>query len=200
MLQLAGSARIPVSLGDLEVRNYVDAERSTEVQVVLPASGVDGDPAVMPLPLVRVHSQCWTGDLLGSLRCDCGPQFDWALSQILAVGHGALIYLPQEGRGIGLSAKLQAYVAQDAGLDTVDANVQLGLPVDSRSYAGAAEIMRHLGWRSIRLITNNPDKVQQLRLAGLHVERLETPVFVNSHNRRYLGTKRTRMSHDLKNL
>jgi GTP cyclohydrolase II len=147
--------------------------------------------------LVRVHSECLTGDLLGSLRCDCGPQLQLALARIEAAGQGAVIYMRgHEGRGIGLAQKLRAYALQDEGLDTVDANLALGHPVDARRYEAAAAILKGLGVRSIRLMSNNPLKLMALREHGVEVverERHETDA--QTHNAAYLATKRERLGH-----
>ena len=147
-------------------------------------------------PLVRVHSECLTGDVFASARCDCGAQRDLALELIAAEGHGALIYLRgQEGRGIGLAEKIRAYALQERGLDTVDANLALGHPVDGRDYDDAAGILRHLGARSIRLLTNNPDKTAAL--ASGCIEAVQVPIVIaaTDHNAVYLDTKRERMGH-----
>lgn len=150
-----------------------------------------------PAPLVRVHSECLTGDVFGSQRCDCGPQLDHALKTIAALGCGVVVYLRgQEGRGIGLASKLEAYALQDHGADTVDANTRLGLPIDARSYAAAADILRDLGVGRVRLLTNNPEKTTGLTRHGIEVaEQVATPVFANPFNARYLATKRDRMGH-----
>src|SRR5438093_81109 len=148
------------------------------------------------LPLVRLHSECLTGDVLGSLRCDCGQQLTAALEKISEQSSGVLLYLPQEGRGIGLANKIRAYALQDQGLDTVDANLALGLPVDRRDYAAAAQILRSLGLRRVRLLTNNPLKSAALEHHGIEVvERVPLTVPANSVNRRYLRTKADRMGH-----
>jgi 3,4-dihydroxy 2-butanone 4-phosphate synthase/GTP cyclohydrolase II len=149
--------------------------------------------------LVRVHSECLTGDILGSLRCDCGGQLEQALRAIAAEGCGALVYLRgHEGRGIGLAHKIRAYALQDQGLDTVDANTAQGLPADSRSYGVGSQILGDLGVSRLRLITNNPAKFGGLESYGLTiVERVALPVVETPHNVRYLRTKRERMGHDL---
>jgi GTP cyclohydrolase II len=147
-------------------------------------------------PLVRLHSECLTGDVLGSLRCDCGQQLSAALGLIAAAGSGVLLYLPQEGRGIGLANKIRAYALQDTGLDTVDANLALGLPVDRREYASAAAILRELGVRQVRLLTNNPAKSAALEKHGVRVvERVPLAVPPNALNQHYLRTKADRMGH-----
>ena len=143
-------------------------------------------------PLVRIHSECVTGDVLGSLRCDCGKQLDEALARLSREG-GILIYLRQEGRGIGLDEKLKAYKLQDSGFDTFEANVQLGHGEDARSYALAAEILRVLEVPKIRLLTRNPDKVGQLRTAGIEVvQQVKTGLHVNPRNEKYLQAKERR--------
>jgi GTP cyclohydrolase II len=147
-------------------------------------------------PLVRLHSECFTGDLLGSLRCDCGDQLRGAIAQIAADGAGVLLYLAQEGRGIGLVNKLRAYRLQDARFDTVDANEMLGYDADERIYLPAAAMLRHLGLDRVRLMTNNPDKVSQLAACGIEVaERVALAFPANGHNEFYLNTKKTRSGH-----
>jgi 3,4-dihydroxy 2-butanone 4-phosphate synthase / GTP cyclohydrolase II len=152
--------------------------------------------------LVRVHSECLTGDVLGSLRCDCGPQLDAALAAVAAEGRGVVLYMRgHEGRGIGLLHKLQAYQLQEAGADTVDANLALGLPADARDYGIGAQILADLGIRSMRLLTNNPDKRAGLEGYGLEITgRVALPVRPSPENLRYLRTKRDRMGHDLPDL
>ena len=152
--------------------------------------------------LVRVHSECLTGDVFGSLRCDCGPQLDAALAAVAAEGRGVVLYMRgHEGRGIGLMHKLQAYQLQEAGVDTVDANLALGLPADARDYGIGAQILGDLGVRSMRLLTNNPDKRAGLEGYGLRVVgRVSLPVRAHPENLRYLTTKRDRMGHDLPDL
>lgn len=151
--------------------------------------------------LARLHSECLTGDVLGSCRCDCGAQLDAALALLAAEG-GVLVYLcGQEGRGVGLASKLQAYALQDQGLDTVDAQLQLGLPVDARDYAAGAAILHDLGVRQVRLLTNNPAKVEALRAHGIDVAATEALAVVpGPHNAAYLRAKRDRLGHDLPNL
>ncbi|MCL4136530.1 UNVERIFIED_CONTAM: hypothetical protein GTU68_048775 [Idotea baltica] len=146
--------------------------------------------------LVRVHSECLTGDVFGSLRCDCGSQLDEALIQMLEIGQGVLVYLHQEGRGIGLSNKMRAYKLQDEGLDTVAANEQLGFRADQREYRAAAHMLSDLGLSSVKLLTNNPDKISSLNEFGVKVEsRQVLKVGENKYNKAYLETKRSRMGH-----
>ena len=160
---------------------------------------VFGDIADGADVLVRVHSECLTGDVLGSLRCDCGPQLSAALDTVAAEGRGIVLYMRgHEGRGIGLAHKLQAYQLQDGGADTVDANLELGLPADARDYGTGAQILTDLGVRSMRLLTNNPTKRAGLEGYGLEIlSRVALPVHATSQNLRYLETKRDRMGHDL---
>jgi len=157
---------------------------------------VCGDVAGQKNVLVRVHSECLTGDVFGSLKCDCGPQLREALRIIGAAGGGLLLYLRQEGRGIGLANKLRAYALQDRGLDTVDANRRLGFADDERDYAHAASILRALGIGAVRLLTNNPAKVVSLEAAGIGVvERVPHHMPTNPHNADYLATKRKKSGH-----
>jgi GTP cyclohydrolase II len=154
-----------------------------------------GDPAATPL--VRLHSECLTGDVLGSQRCDCGPQLVEAVKRITDVG-GYLLYLRQEGRGIGLYAKLDAYTLQDVGLDTYDANVALGYAADERDYTVAAQMLRALGEQRVSVLSNNPDKAAQLTHLGVHVtERVPTGLHLTSANARYLAAKAERGAHTL---
>lgn len=148
------------------------------------------------LPLVRVHSECLTSEVFSSVRCDCAHQLDEALSRIQAAGCGVLVYLRQEGRGIGIENKLRAYALQDQGMDTVDANVALGLPIDDRCYLPAAAYLRHVGVRRCRLLTNNPDKVSSLEAHGLTVMRAPLRSAGHPACRSYLETKRARLGQD----
>jgi GTP cyclohydrolase II len=155
-----------------------------------------GDPDPGSAVLARIHSQCFTGDVLGSLRCDCGDQLRGAIAAIAEAGGGVLLYLAQEGRGIGLINKLRAYQLQDAGFDTVDANEQLGFDADERVYLPAAEMLRQLGFGTVRLLTNNPEKMAALGRYGIKVVERVPHVFpANGHNERYLRTKATRSGH-----
>jgi GTP cyclohydrolase II len=147
-------------------------------------------------PLVRLHSECLTGDVFGSLKCDCGPQLKEALTLIGDAGSGVLLYLRQEGRGIGLANKLRAYALQDRGLDTVDANLRLGFADDERDYAHAAAILQALGIDEVRLLTNNPNKVAALEAEGIKVaERVAHHMSANPHNADYLAVKRSKSGH-----
>jgi GTP cyclohydrolase II len=155
-----------------------------------------GDLQAAPPPLVRLHSECLTGDALGSLRCDCGPQLQEALRRIALEGRGAVLYLRQEGRGIGLGNKIRAYALQDCGADTVDANEQLGFPDDARDYGLAVALLQALGIDVLRLLTNNPRKVAALARDGITVtERVALHAGENPHNASYLATKRSRLGH-----
>jgi GTP cyclohydrolase II len=166
-----------------------DRRREEAVALVM------GDIHAQP-PLVRIHSQCLTGDVFHSMRCDCRQQLELALTMIAAEGRGILIYEEQEGRGIGLMAKLQAYALQDSGLDTVEANVQLGYQVDCRGYHMPVEILKALGVRQLRLLSNNPEKVEAVQAAGIEVvERVPAEVEPHKHTEKYLRTKREKMGH-----
>ncbi|MFF0612792.1 bifunctional 3,4-dihydroxy-2-butanone-4-phosphate synthase/GTP cyclohydrolase II [Nocardia tengchongensis] len=187
-------AKLPTEFGEFRAIGY-ESEYDDAEHVAL-VMGEIGDGADV---LVRVHSECLTGDAFGSLRCDCGPQLDAAMELIAQQGRGVLLYMRgHEGRGIGLLHKLQAYQLQDGGADTVDANLDLGLPADARDYGIGAQILVDLGITSMRLLTNNPDKRAGIEGYGLSIsERVAMPVRANKHNLRYLRTKRDRMGHDL---
>ncbi|MUL40871.1 bifunctional 3,4-dihydroxy-2-butanone-4-phosphate synthase/GTP cyclohydrolase II [Streptomonospora sp. PA3] len=186
--------RIPNSHGEWRAVGYRGAADGAE-HVAL----VYGDPAEGPDPLVRLHSECLTGDAFGSHRCDCGTQLEAAMAAIAAEGRGIIVYLRgHEGRGIGLLHKLRAYRLQDSGADTVDANLELGLPADARDFGAGAAVLADLGMHSVRLLSNNPGKSESLRAHGITVtERIPMPSAVTPHNLRYLQTKRDRMGHDL---
>jgi 3,4-dihydroxy 2-butanone 4-phosphate synthase/GTP cyclohydrolase II len=185
------NARLPTRIGTFDAVAYADTRSGTE-----PVALVHGDIAGRDAPLVRIHSECWTGDVLGSLRCDCGEQLGRALTAIVAEGAGVLLYLRQEGRGIGLANKLRAYALQDGGLDTVDANTALGLPVDAREYGAAAAILTDLGLERVRLMTDNPRKVAGLEVHGIRVsDRVSLPALPNPVNLPYLETKTARLGH-----
>lgn len=180
----------------LEARAYQGVAADDQAIVLIRrAAGADGAVA----PLVRVHSGCVTGDVFHSLRCDCRAQLDAALGRIVAAPVGVLIYLPShEGRGIGLFNKIRAYALQDQGFDTVDANLEIGSPIDAREYSLAARILLDLGFPKIELLTNNPAKVEALRAEGIEVAG-QAPLVIapGRHNRKYLETKRRRMRHKL---
>jgi GTP cyclohydrolase II len=168
-------------------------QRSPETAIVL----VLGEPS-RQVPLVRIHSQCITGDVLRSLRCDCGEQLEVAMRAIAAEGHGVLIYEQQEGRGIGLMAKLQAYALQDGGLDTISANHALGFESDCRDFSLPGAILNHLGIRQVRLLSNNPEKRRALAMAGIDIlEQIPCEAFPNPHAVGYLRIKKQRMGHTL---
>jgi len=151
-------------------------------------------------PLVRMHSSCFTGDLINSLRCDCGDQLHMALEMIAKEGCGVLVYLPQEGRGIGLAAKIKAYDLQDQGLDTVEANTALGFKADMRDYGVGIQILKDLSLKEVRLLTNNPKKTEAFNLRGFDLRVVDqVPILspLNEHNQKYMDTKRDKMGHKL---
>jgi 3,4-dihydroxy 2-butanone 4-phosphate synthase/GTP cyclohydrolase II len=184
---------LPTEYGDFTAMGYRSEIDGTEHVALVVGEIGDGESV-----LVRVHSECLTGDVFGSLRCDCGPQLHSAMQQIAAEGRGVVLYVKgHEGRGIGLLDKLRAYNLQDGGLDTVDANLELGLPADARDYGTGAQILVDLGVRSMRLLTNNPAKRAGLEGYGLSIiDRVPLVVGHNDVNRDYLDTKVRRMSHD----
>ena len=189
---LAARARLPINGvdGDTQIAVFRAVEDGSEHPAVI--VGAPGGTA----PLVRLHSECLTGDVFGSLKCDCGPQLKAALQLIAAEGTGVLVYLRDEGRGIGLANKIRAYQLQDRGLDTVDANRRLGFADDERDYALAAAMLRSLGLAEVRLLTNNPAKVRGLEEAGIRVvERVAHHMPANPHNADYLATKRVKSGH-----
>ncbi|BCK55280.1 bifunctional 3,4-dihydroxy-2-butanone-4-phosphate synthase/GTP cyclohydrolase II [Nocardia wallacei] len=195
-VERVAEARIPTRFGEFRAVGYKSIYDEVEhVALVRGDFTVDGGEDV----LVRVHSECLTGDVFGSLRCDCGPQLDAAMEMVAAEGRGVVLYMRgHEGRGIGLMHKLQAYQLQDNGHDTVDANIELGLPADARDYGTGAQILVDLGISSMRLLTNNPAKRVGLDGYGLSItERVPMPVRANAENLHYLRTKRDRMGHDL---
>ncbi len=191
--QLA-SADFPTRWGQFRIHGFrleSAQDGNPEEAVALVMGDIHASP-----PLVRIHSQCLTGDVFGSLRCDCRQQLELALSMIAAEGAGILIYEQQEGRGIGLMPKLQAYELQDGGLDTVEANERLGFKADYREFAMPAEILKVLGVKAVRLLSNNPDKVSALERAGITVsERVPCEVAPSAHTQDYLKTKREKLGH-----
>ena len=193
MEEIPADARLPTSQGDFRIRVFHEETTNLD-HVALTLGDMSGPDPV----LVRVHSECLTGDAFGSLRCDCGPQLDTALARIQEVGWGCLVYLRQEGRGIGLHAKIQAYNLQDQGADTLDANLLLGHPADARDYRIAAEILREVGIDRVCLLTNNPDKTLQLQSLDIDViESMPLVTGVSDDNREYLITKAERMGHSI---
>lgn len=190
-------ARLPLPQGEFRAIGYLSTVTGRELIALVYGDLADGENV-----LTRVHSECLTGDVFGSLRCDCGPQLHAALDAVVAEGRGIVLYIRgHEGRGIGLLDKLRAYELQDEGADTIDANLALGLPADSREYGTGAQVLADLGVRSMRLLTNNPAKRAGLEGYGLHIiERVPLASSVNPENVRYLTTKRDRMGHDLDGL
>jgi 3,4-dihydroxy 2-butanone 4-phosphate synthase/GTP cyclohydrolase II len=194
---------LPTRWGTFAVHAYESAiDQHPHLAICKGAVGArnpDGTPLIHEEPVtVRVHSECLTGDVLGSLKCDCGEQLATALQRIEQEGQGVVLYLRQEGRGIGLTNKLHAYRLQEEGLDTVEANRRLGLPVDKRDYGIGVQILRDLGLRRLRVLTNNPKKIYGIEAYGLEVvEQLPVRVEPGPHNRSYLQTKRTKLGHTL---
>ncbi|MFF9593110.1 bifunctional 3,4-dihydroxy-2-butanone-4-phosphate synthase/GTP cyclohydrolase II [Streptomyces sp. NPDC014646] len=186
--------RLPTGFGPFTAYGYRSTADGVEHVALVHGDLGDGDDV-----LVRVHSECLTGDIFQSQRCDCGPQLHASMRRITEEGRGVVVYLRgHEGRGIGLLSKLRAYELQERGIDTLDANLELGLPADARDYAAGAQILKDLGVRSLRLMTNNPDKTAAILRHGLTVTGREPmPVKAGEHNLRYLRTKRDRMGHDL---
>ena len=189
-------AKLPTKYGEFQIIAYRVAHETQE-----PVAIVMGEPDKQDTPpLVRMHSSCFTGDLISSLRCDCGDQLHMALQIIADEGHGVLVYLPQEGRGIGLTEKIKAYALQDQGLDTVEANKALGHKADVRDYGVGLQIIKDLGLKQIRLLTNNPKKTEAFNLRGFDITVIDQVPIVpptNEHNASYLATKRDKMGHKL---
>jgi len=190
-VELIAEAKLPTDYGEFRILGFKSLVSGEEFPVL-----VKGElSADRPTP-VRIHSQCLTGDVFHSLKCDCGRQLDHAMRLIQAEGHGVIVYQMQEGRGIGITNKIRAYALQDAGQDTVEANLSLGFEADLRSYECCAEILKQLGLRQIRLMSNNPDKIAALERAGLMiVERLKIEVEPHEVTRHYLKTKKEKMGH-----
>jgi 3,4-dihydroxy 2-butanone 4-phosphate synthase/GTP cyclohydrolase II len=191
-------AQLPTKYGTGTIICYGVRYESQE-----PLVFVLGDPTKVAAPLVRLHSSCFTGDLLESLRCDCGDQLHMALDMIRNEGAGVLVYLPQEGRGIGITEKIKAYALQDHGLDTVEANIALGYKADPRDYGVGIQLLKDLGLRKVRLLTNNPKKTDAFIYGGFDLEVVDQiPIMppINEHNARYLTTKRDKLGHHLPNV
>ena len=213
--QFITSAKLPTRHGEFDIHIFENDDGQEHVMLTVGLSVVneaniietsqphDGllnqkDETLLerPIPLIRIHSECLTGDAFSSLKCDCGPQLNTAMDAIQKTGCGAILYLRQEGRGIGLTNKIRAYALQDQGHDTLDANLMLGLPADARIYDMCGPMLAHVGVDTVRLITNNPDKVTYLTEHGIDVvERVPIVVGVNDMNAEYLATKRDRMGH-----
>ena len=213
--QFITSAKLPTRHGEFDIHIFENDDGQEHVMLTVGMSVVDQTTEVdatsiqneasnqqddtlaeRPIPLVRIHSECLTGDAFSSLKCDCGPQLNTAMQAIQETGYGAILYLRQEGRGIGLTNKIRAYALQDQGHDTLDANLMLGLPADARIYDMCGPMLAHIGVDAVRLITNNPDKVAYLTEHGINVvERVPLLVGVNDMNAEYLATKRDRMGH-----
>tara|TARA_B110000444_G_scaffold261559_1_gene315330 strand:- start:2111 stop:2713 length:603 start_codon:yes stop_codon:yes gene_type:complete len=191
--EVPSEARLPTEHGEFNIRVFHEQDTGLD-HVALTMGDMTGpDPVLM-----RVHSECLTGDAFGSLRCDCGPQLDAAMKAIADKGWGVILYLRQEGRGIGLHAKIQAYHLQDRGADTLDANLMLGLPGDARNYRIASTMLEAIGVSDVCLLSNNPDKAEQLETYGISVvERMPLVVGVGISNRDYLQTKVDRMGHKI---
>ena len=183
-------ARLPTKFGDFRLIAFPgDSEDKENLALIM--GNLDDNI------LVRIHSECFTGDVLHSMRCDCGEQLDLAMERIAKEGSGIIVYLRQEGRGIGLVNKLKAYNLQDEGMDTVEANIALGFGAELRDYRGATAILKSLGIKTIKLMTNNPAKVEELRKDGFDVEQITHRTEANDENREYLRTKASKMNHKL---
>jgi GTP cyclohydrolase II len=195
-LRRIAAARVPLAAAqNTQIVAFRPADASIDYLAIVVGNPLGGETAP---PLVRLHSECFTGDLLGSLRCDCGEQLRGAIAAMEQAGAGILLYLAQEGRGIGLVNKLRAYRLQDQGFDTVEANLRLGYESDERDFQVAAEMLRQMGFTHVRLLTNNPDKVAQLERCGIRVtERVGHAFPANNHNEAYLAAKKKRSGHIL---
>ncbi|MBI2444691.1 MAG: bifunctional 3,4-dihydroxy-2-butanone-4-phosphate synthase/GTP cyclohydrolase II [Candidatus Magasanikbacteria bacterium] len=193
LIEKITTVKLPTQYGDFQLVSYRETPTQEIHLALVKGSWANNDPV-----LVRVHSSCVTGDTLGSLRCDCGPQLQRALNLIEEAGQGVLLYMRQEGRGIGLGSKLRAYALQDEGLDTAEANLTLGYRVDERDYGIGCQILRDLGISQLRLLTNNPTKWEGIKTYGLEiVERVPLEIAPNQHNIAYLKTKRDKLGHYL---
>jgi len=192
-VHLAARAALPSRFGEFEVLGF-EGKTAADSAVALVHRSLSTPPD--EIPVLRIHSQCLTGDVLASERCDCRAQLEYSLEKIAAAPYGILLYLPQEGRGIGLINKLKAYELQDAGLDTVQANRKLGFAADSRDYSFSAQILKLLNVDRVRLLSNNPDKVRQLEKAGITIaERLPCQPETSHRSRGYLETKKNKLGH-----
>jgi 3,4-dihydroxy 2-butanone 4-phosphate synthase/GTP cyclohydrolase II len=203
LIERVAVANLPTQHGNFDCHTYrslVDGRTHVALTVGIDRVGNSGRfPPIEEPVLVRVHSQCLTGDAFGSLRCDCGPQLQFAMQRVQAEGRGIVLYISQEGRGIGLANKLRAYALQDGGMDTVEANVHLGFRPDEREFGTGAQILHDLGVRRLRVLSNNPKKLAGLQGYGLEIsEQVPLLVTPNSHNQKYLDTKRDKLGHLLK--
>ncbi len=186
-------ASLPTEFGNFRIAGYRSVEGGEEFVAVFRGDLSNGEPAA-----VRIHSQCLTGDVFHSVKCDCGPQLELAMQTIASEGRGAVVYQQQEGRGIGIINKIRAYALQDEGADTIEANLMLGLGVDLRQYSQCVEILRGLGLTKVRAMTNNPDKIQAMRDGGLEIiERLPIEFEPSEQTRKYLSVKKFQMGHFL---
>lgn len=202
-VELTAQAKLPTQYGDFILRSFQDCSEqmsqqllnNNEAPILCLSLGLEANKT----PLVRVHSECITGEVFGSLRCECSQQLDLAMEKIAAHGCGVIVYLRQEGRGIGIENKIRAYALQDQGLDTVDANVSLGLPVDNRDFSSAAFVLTELGVKQCSLLTNNPEKTASLISNGIEIVDNMTLLVESQHPscRQYLDTKKTRLGHRL---
>lgn len=192
MYQFVSKANLPTVHGDFVIHAF---ENEHGQEHILLSHGLPCDDTDIT-PLIRIHSECLTGDAFGSLKCDCGPQLNSAMKQIITHGAGAILYLRQEGRGIGLVNKIRAYALQDQGHDTLEANLKLGLPADARTYEMCEVMLKSVGITKAKLLTNNPNKVNGLTELGIQIiERVPLIVGVNPHNEDYLGVKGEKMGH-----